>query len=105
VKPRPQTSQLGTSFSPAYTHNLRRDFLNAREVQCFVAHNQKLHRILLPHRVELYIRINNSLCGPLIFYGTGQDNENHSLFFRKRPHSETDTNETHVSMCQLSAAL
>ncbi|KAF9440060.1 hypothetical protein P691DRAFT_768351 [Macrolepiota fuliginosa MF-IS2] len=26
----------------------------------FVTHNQKLHRTLLPHRVELYIRIKNS---------------------------------------------
>lgn len=46
--------------------NLRRDFLNAHALQHFVAHNQKLHRTLLPHRVELYIRVKNSSRGTLL---------------------------------------
>jgi hypothetical protein len=40
--------------------SLRKDFLNAQALQHFVKHNQNLHRILLPHRTELYIRIKNS---------------------------------------------
>lgn len=47
-------------LSPSHLRNLRRDFLNAHALQHFVAHNRKLHRALLPHRVELYIRIKNS---------------------------------------------
>lgn len=42
---------------------LRRDFLNAHALQHFVDHNKNLHRILLPHRVELYIRIKNTARG------------------------------------------
>ncbi len=49
-----------TPSTPTNLDNLRRDFLNAHALQHFVAHNQKLHRILLPHRIELYIRIKNS---------------------------------------------
>lgn len=40
--------------------HLRRDFLNAHTLQHFAKHNQKLHRTLLPQRVELYVRIKNS---------------------------------------------
>ncbi|EKM77038.1 hypothetical protein AGABI1DRAFT_108413 [Agaricus bisporus var. burnettii JB137-S8] len=47
-------------LSVSYKENLRRDFLNAHALQHFVTHNPKLHRALLPHRVELYIRIKNS---------------------------------------------
>ncbi|KAF9444792.1 hypothetical protein P691DRAFT_711317 [Macrolepiota fuliginosa MF-IS2] len=49
--------------SQSHLEILRRDFLNAHALQHFVAHNQKLHRILLPHRVELYVRIKNSSQG------------------------------------------
>jgi hypothetical protein len=47
-------------LSISHKRNLRRDFLNAHTLQYFVSHNPKLHRALLPHRVELYIRIKNS---------------------------------------------
>lgn len=40
--------------------NLKRDFLNAHIFQHLVRHSRKLARMLLRHRVELYIRIKNS---------------------------------------------
>lgn len=53
------------ALAPINLDNLRRDFLNAHALQHFVTHNQKLHRTLLPHRVELFIRIKNSSRGTL----------------------------------------
>lgn len=54
---------LGADSPPATPGNprsyLKRDFLNAHALQYLVTQNQKLHRILLPHRLELYIRIKN----------------------------------------------
>lgn len=47
-------------LSSPHLRNLRRDFLSAHVLQHFVARNQRLHRALLAHRVELYIRIKNS---------------------------------------------
>ncbi|KXN82157.1 hypothetical protein AN958_02966 [Leucoagaricus sp. SymC.cos] len=48
------------ALAPIHMDRLRRDFLNSQALQHFVVHNKKLRRILLPHRVELYIRIKNS---------------------------------------------
>ncbi|KAJ3561888.1 hypothetical protein NP233_g9918 [Leucocoprinus birnbaumii] len=48
-------------LSTAHTDNLRKDFLNAQALQYFVSYNKKLHRSLLPHRAELYIRIKNTV--------------------------------------------
>jgi hypothetical protein len=47
---------------PSMSHKkiLIRDFLNALVLQRFTFRNPKLHQALLPHLVELYIRINNS---------------------------------------------
>jgi hypothetical protein len=47
-------------MSSFHKESLRRDFLNAFALQSFVTQNSKLHRALLPHRVELYIRIKTS---------------------------------------------
>lgn len=52
--------------SAAHFRNLRRDFLNAHIFQRLVKHSQKLARILLRHRIELYIRIKNSGQGIII---------------------------------------
>ncbi|KAF5346079.1 hypothetical protein D9756_010837 [Leucocoprinus leucothites] len=41
---------------------LRKDFLSAHVLQYFVAHNEKLHKTVLKHRAELFIRINNTAC-------------------------------------------
>lgn len=38
----------------------RKDFLSAHVLQYFVNHNDKLHRTVLKHRVELFIRVNNT---------------------------------------------
>lgn len=43
--------------------SLRRDFMNAHALQHFVTQNKQLHRTLLPHRLELYLRIKNSSRG------------------------------------------
>ncbi|KAJ3566711.1 hypothetical protein NP233_g6833 [Leucocoprinus birnbaumii] len=41
---------------------LRKDFLSAHVLQYFVARNEKLHKTVLRHRVELFIRVNNTAC-------------------------------------------
>ncbi len=56
----PPTSADDAGASASGNPYLRKDFLDAHALQHFVAHNQKLRRTLLPHRVELYVRIKNS---------------------------------------------
>jgi hypothetical protein len=68
-----EKSQL--PLSDPHHENLKRDFLNAHALQYFVNHNPKLRRPLLPHHVELYIRVKNSSrrLGPLKGGDTGAD--------------------------------
>jgi hypothetical protein len=56
---RDSTTESGKGESSSI-RSLRKDFLNAQALQHFVKNNRNLHRILLPHRTELYIRIKNS---------------------------------------------